>query len=182
MRTAIADDGSLKDYQELKAQFSRAEFVEHFNFPFLVFDWSDIEEDEEDFDFNTMCLPQEQANRLMRKALVRTASSKLIRLVKKGANVFEGMINVGRAGNCDIVIDAASVSKFHAYFAKDGTDGQHYVCDANSTNGTYVNGERVAPHEKKALTDGDTVSFGRHAHLSFHTAEGCHDLLEKIPG
>jgi pSer/pThr/pTyr-binding forkhead associated (FHA) protein len=72
-----------------------------------------------------------------------------------------GAINVvGRDEDSDIVFDDPGISRRHSE-VRVTTDGPHLVAtvrDLGSTNGTFVNGERVASHR---LQDGDRVTFGR---------------------
>ena len=42
----------------------------------------------------------------------------------------------------------------------DHSEGRCLVEDLGSTNGTRVNGESLAPHQPRALRDGDEISFG----------------------
>jgi hypothetical protein len=67
-------------------------------------------------------------------------------------------ISIGRARNHDIVLRHRSVSKFHAWFEYDG-DGQLYVRDAESKNGTLVNGVKVLKH-KVEIAAGDNIKVG----------------------
>lgn len=67
-----------------------------------------------------------------------------------------GAARVGRSPQCDIVLPDPSVSRSHALLDVHG--GKLFVQDAGSTNGTFVNGERV---ESRALKAGDTVAFGK---------------------
>ncbi|HET7813844.1 MAG TPA: FhaA domain-containing protein [Candidatus Baltobacteraceae bacterium] len=67
-----------------------------------------------------------------------------------------GAARVGRSPQCDIVLPDPSVSRSHALL--DVRDGTLFVQDAGSTNGTFVNGERV---ESRKLKAGDTVAFGK---------------------
>ena len=46
----------------------------------------------------------------------------------------------------------------HARFIK--LDDGIYVEDVNSTNGTYKNGVRLMPYEKRKLEDEDELQFG----------------------
>jgi two-component system, cell cycle response regulator len=62
---------------------------------------------------------------------------------------------VGRRAETDIPIDLDSVSRRHARFAKDKKGW--FIEDLDSTNGTFVNDEKV---EKHHLVDGDIVRFG----------------------
>lgn len=67
-----------------------------------------------------------------------------------------GAARVGRSPQCDIVLPDPSVSRSHALL--DVRGGELLVQDAGSTNGTFVNGERI---EARALKAGDTVAFGK---------------------
>ena len=58
----------------------------------------------------------------------------------------------------DLFLDDASVSRMHARILKD--QDQYYIEDANSTNGTYCNTDRLQPYEKKKLETGDELRFG----------------------
>jgi pSer/pThr/pTyr-binding forkhead associated (FHA) protein len=64
---------------------------------------------------------------------------------------------VGRATGADFIVDAALVSRVHCRLTA-LPDGQLEVRDLESTNGTFVNGERV---EQAHLTDGDRLQVGR---------------------
>ena len=63
---------------------------------------------------------------------------------------------VGRAPENDIFFENDSVSGYHAeiYHLPDGT---FQICDLDSTNGTWVNGQRV---RVKILRNGDVVELG----------------------
>ena len=60
----------------------------------------------------------------------------------------------------DQVLDDSSVSRMHARFAVEG-DGSISVRDLNSTNGTWLNGERLRPNESRVLQQGDHLRLGR---------------------
>lgn len=60
----------------------------------------------------------------------------------------------------DQVLDDSSVSRMHARFAMEG-DGKITVRDLNSTNGTWLNGERLRPNESRTLQQGDHLRLGR---------------------
>lgn len=63
-----------------------------------------------------------------------------------------------KEGNADGLIRARTVSRVHAKIYKE--DGSYYLEDANSTNGTYVNGELLACHTSYPLRQADRVIFG----------------------
>lgn len=58
---------------------------------------------------------------------------------------------------CDTVVDSCLISHLHACLIK--MDDEYYIEDMNSTNGTYVNGERLIMNSKQKLSDGDTVTL-----------------------
>lgn len=71
----------------------------------------------------------------------------------------EGFLTIGRAAACDLVFDPNAenmVSAKHAYI-ETKPDG-FYLVDSRSTNGTFVNGERI---RVARLNSGDTVQFGK---------------------
>jgi diguanylate cyclase (GGDEF)-like protein len=65
-------------------------------------------------------------------------------------------IEIGRGSGCGLVLDADSVSRRHCRIEAMG--GGHRLTDLGSTNGTYVNGQRVADH---ILRDGDRLQVGK---------------------
>jgi pSer/pThr/pTyr-binding forkhead associated (FHA) protein len=63
---------------------------------------------------------------------------------------------IGRAVRADFVVDAQMVSRLHCRVAAGATGLE--VVDLESTNGTFVNGERVS---RATLKIGDTLGVGR---------------------
>jgi pSer/pThr/pTyr-binding forkhead associated (FHA) protein len=62
---------------------------------------------------------------------------------------------IGRATRADFIVDANLVSRVHCRVAA-GASGLE-VIDLDSTNGTYVNGQRV---DRAPLRDGDRLGVG----------------------
>ncbi|MBW6469242.1 MAG: DUF3662 and FHA domain-containing protein [Anaerosomatales bacterium] len=73
---------------------------------------------------------------------------------------------VGRLSSCDIKLSDANVSREHAAFVREGAGWA--IEDLDSTNGTYLNSERVT---FERLRDGDVVSVGA-SELYFHEPRG----------
>jgi pSer/pThr/pTyr-binding forkhead associated (FHA) protein len=52
------------------------------------------------------------------------------------------------------------VSRLHAkVFCQDNT---YYLSDLNSTNSTYLNGQKLVPQQPSRLKDGDEIHLGRY--------------------
>ena len=64
---------------------------------------------------------------------------------------------IGRATGADFIIDAALVSRVHCRVTA-LVGGELEVKDLESTNGTYVNGERI---DTARLASGDRLQVGR---------------------
>lgn len=64
---------------------------------------------------------------------------------------------MGRAPRADFIVDAALVSRLHCRFTL--ADSGLRVEDLGSTNGTFVNGEKI--DGAKPLAGGDRVKVGR---------------------
>ena len=62
---------------------------------------------------------------------------------------------IGRAPRADFIVDAALVSRLHCRLA--ASAGEIEAVDLESTNGTYVNGQRV---ERATLRHGDKLRVG----------------------
>ena len=69
----------------------------------------------------------------------------------------EATIRVGRDSSSDITLHDAEVSRHHAEIRK--TENDYAISDLNSSNGTWVNGQRVRRHP---LASGDQLQLGRH--------------------
>jgi len=68
-------------------------------------------------------------------------------------------LGVGRAADNDLSLGDKSVSKIHAALVM-SHEGTILVADTGSTNGTYINGRRIAYGEARAIEEGDVVGFG----------------------
>jgi len=68
-------------------------------------------------------------------------------------------LNVGRASDNELRIIDNSVSKIHAALLMT-SEGTLLVADTGSTNGTFINGRRIAYGESRLIEDGDVVGFG----------------------
>jgi len=81
------------------------------------------------------------------------SDGKILRLLE------EDSVVIGKKRDeADVIIDNSSISRIHAriYYA----DGEYMLEDLNSTNGTFKNGLRLKPYEKRKLICGDEIKLG----------------------
>lgn len=69
----------------------------------------------------------------------------------------EDIISIGRSGNNKIVLKDPYISKNHLKIVED--EGDFYVEDLNSANGTYINGEKIMDAVK--IKNGDRIKIGQ---------------------
>jgi sigma-B regulation protein RsbU (phosphoserine phosphatase) len=65
---------------------------------------------------------------------------------------------LGRNIDCAIPLTGKQVSRQHAYLYHQ--DGQYYLQDLGSSNGTFLNGKRLTPNTPELLTERDTFQIG----------------------
>lgn len=87
------------------------------------------------------------------KVTVRTASGEL-----REYELTKPTTSVGRQPGNDIVLNTAAVSRYHAQF--DTVEGQVYLVDLGTVNGTFVNDAQVEPGGSVPLNNGDKVVMG----------------------
>ena len=79
-------------------------------------------------------------------------------LPEKTFRILPGNVRtIGRATGADFIVDAALVSRVHCRVSA-LAGGELEIRDLESTNGTYVNGERI---ETARLAPGDKLQVGR---------------------
>lgn len=71
----------------------------------------------------------------------------------------EALIIGKKKEEADIVVEDASISRLHAKILCE--NNIYYLEDLNSTNGTFKNGLRLKPYEKRQLEPGDEIKLGR---------------------
>jgi EAL domain-containing protein (putative c-di-GMP-specific phosphodiesterase class I) len=79
---------------------------------------------------------------------------------------------IGRKESVDLQIDSSRVSREHAQIVKE--DGQYRIVDLQSTNGTFVNGNRI---EESPLCDGDMLMI---ANEEFTFCTGAADQADRM--
>ena len=84
-------------------------------------------------------------------------------------------VTIGSRPDCDLVVNVPSVSGHHCRLTRD--ESGFVLEDLNSTNGTFVNGERIRGAVRVSLMVTDTIHLGSHA-LS---AERLLSLIDREP-
>ena len=80
--------------------------------------------------------------------------------VEKRFDIDQGKrLSIGRTKENALTLDHTSVSKMHASLLLNA-DGKLVVADTGSTNGTYLNGERIAYGKAIEIFAGDKLKFG----------------------
>lgn len=105
----------------------------------------------------TGLLPQDTLTR--KTAAVRKPGAELVEKtgMRQGAGypLSTRCMIIGRRNSNDICLEDSNVSRVHVSI--DYVDGDYYITDLGSTNGTFVNEIRVS---KKKLTEGDRIRLG----------------------
>jgi pSer/pThr/pTyr-binding forkhead associated (FHA) protein len=68
-------------------------------------------------------------------------------------------IRIGRTKENDLAIDETSISKYHASIVLEAGP-RYFIADTGSTNGTFINGERMSYGRSVRLRPSDVVRFG----------------------
>ena len=69
-------------------------------------------------------------------------------------------VTIGKAqAYADVILEDPSVSRVHARIYR-GENGGIEIRDLDSTNGTWINGVKLSPNERKRVQRGDEVKFG----------------------
>ncbi len=84
-------------------------------------------------------------------------------------------VTLGRGHACDLELPDGTLSQLHCVFLK-GPDGWR-VEDVGSTNGTWVNGTRLAKQQSVPLVDGTRIQAAQ-VLLTFHHSSGLWRRLE----
>ena len=94
----------------------------------------------------------------------------------KGHVIDKKRILLGRSEACDIIIPFPNVSAIHAVI--EINENGHKIFDMNSTNGTFVGGQKVISTDIK---EGDVVSFATHSYtFKKYTAEDLPPILDML--
>jgi ABC-type multidrug transport system ATPase subunit len=85
--------------------------------------------------------------------------------------------NIGRTPDNDIVVNHPQVSSKHAVLIRDGVN--LFIEDRGSANGSYVRGQRIPPHQRIPVQNGERIYIGPMPLVVRLSKEptGAHELL-----
>ncbi|MBI3724261.1 FHA domain-containing protein, partial [bacterium] len=171
----------LADLARSTRGLSRAEFLARFHAPFLLqlnegAGLPSTRETAHGGRFQTVAIASAIAHATKAEALPPLQGYEVRK--RPGANAFALMVTIGRAMNNDIVVPHQSVSKFHASLAR-GPGGEWAITDSSS-NGTWVDGDRLVAKQPRVLHPPSCVSLARSIVLVLLSPETLWDELERM--
>lgn len=181
--TTTGDSKSIAQYVEELRSLGAAKFSSTYNDPMLLL--RDLgEEDEDNPAFHTAFMSRDAVADALGAGAGGDAAAKrslqigaVVRICKREGGVFADRIGVGRARNADVPLALARISKYHAYFSRDAK-GVWHVTDAGSTNGTFVDGQKVQERLPHAVQNGQEVAFGPYR-FAFYSPEGFLEVVKR---
>ncbi|MEL7059917.1 MAG: FHA domain-containing protein [Acidobacteriota bacterium] len=102
--------------------------------------------------------------------------SRVAFVCKRPGKPFAHLIAIGRSSSNDISMTVESLSKVHGYLVPEA-DGSTRYTDHGSTNGSHLNGQRLAPKSKALLSDGDRLQLGLEVVLDYLEPASLHRRL-----
>jgi two-component system, NtrC family, sensor kinase len=95
----------------------------------------------------------------------------------KRYDVTHALLAIGREASNTIQLHDTEVSRRHAELRRDGDSGQVFLTDLGSSNGTFVNSQRVQRH---VLKSGDRVQIGRTLMLFTEDPSGGSNVMDAV--
>lgn len=74
---------------------------------------------------------------------------------------------IGSSSNCSIVVKRNYISRYHALISYDYDAGKLYISDNNSTNGTYVNCNKLTPGQPVEIKSNDVIGLSESFQIVF---------------
>lgn len=166
---------SIAEYKQDRSRLGRPKFLSTYPFPVLL-----TPNRHQDFGSGYFTRPKTgtisaAGSYAAKLGFVVDESYLVIPIVKVEGRPFPERIGVGRTRGTDISLSENDVSKYHAYFSLDGD--RWCITDANSSNGTFVNGMRLTAMTSVRLDDGALVAFGAQIYM-FRVPTGFCDAVE----
>jgi hypothetical protein len=187
--TMITSGRPLGDFLSEVAQLDREQYVAKYPNPVMLFE---VNTDEtvnsslDDFKFATQRLSLNitsssgESLEELAKKLKESAPKLAVLTLEKRDSKFQSIITLGRAPKSDVLINVASVSKFHCYFTHNAREKSWHISDADAANGTFLDGDRLDANTKVKLEDGAAVRLGLHVRGRFFGSGAFYDYLRAL--
>lgn len=161
----------FKTFQDQHKDLSREEFLAQIQEPYLLLIRSSTRSGSGS-GFHTVKFTKEAVDE------AAGGVANLIPVRKRAdGNAFGIMITMGRASNNDLVIPNQKISKFHAYFRQMGSSWR--ISDANSRNGTFLNGLEVPKDQGTEITNGGRIKLAKTVELIFYDPSGLYERVQQ---
>ena len=131
------------------------------------------------FQFSTKSFDDQELFDQLKAGLAQpdALEARVIELQKRRAGAVEEAITVGRSPQNDIVLYNRLISKNHAQLFISPAERACHLLDLDSTNGTFLNGDKLTPQQKYKLADGDEISLGPQAKVVYFSPKTFYDFL-----
>jgi hypothetical protein len=134
------------------------------------------------FQFLTDVVEDEDVLQQLQKGTVRTAvlNSRVIEIAKRKDITEPNMVTIGRSPDNDIVVYNKLVSRRHAYLLLNHRKKKCSLIDIGSSNGTFLNGTKITPHEEYQLAEADEISIGPQTKVVYFSSKAFHSFLSEL--
>ena len=169
----------LGHYLGLCAEMPQELFAHTFPVGFFVEKTQRILDKDVIFQFSTKSFDDQELFDQLKEGLAQpdALEARVIELQKRRAGAAEEAITVGRSPQNDIVLYNRLISKNHAHLFTSAQERECHLVDLGSTNGTFLNGNKMNPHQKYKLGDGDEISFGPQARVVYFSSKIFYEFL-----
>jgi pSer/pThr/pTyr-binding forkhead associated (FHA) protein len=132
--------------------------------------------------FETQQVDDQGVLRELADGITQTSSlqARVIEISKKKIDSNHGVITIGREAKNDIVLYNKLISKSHAFLFFLSFEQDPYLVDLGSSNGTFLNNEKMVVYEMQKLKDGDEISFGPETEVKYLSTKAFYHLLASI--
>ncbi len=180
---------TVKDYFEIVVE-PQETFLKKYPYPFLVIvdrlesEDGDDEEDGGSFFFTKAFISRENQNVTIGGGPVLDPGAVVLPVQKAESapseSALASTVMIGRNEDNDLVLNYSGVSKYHCYIAPQPFAVDEYtISDNGSTNGTFVNMQKVKSSSRSPLKSGDMITLGHALGLRFYLAEDFWETLQE---
>ncbi len=171
----------------LASRKTEEEFVKTFNHPFLVLvsdssDFDPADADQEYFTTVGNTIGFEDIKGIAEGRILDPEAQVFAVVKRPGVNPYTGMVTVGRADNCDIIIRSAEISKFHFYLVPNPLEsGQYSIGDGGSKNGTKLGDITVQSKKTEKIESGSSIFLGTSVVVRFFAPNHFQEMVKHSP-